>query len=162
MFLQTSLYFLKPNKLFKVEKSYAFEISVEGGTIRKSNMRNIVGEGITLTNMRGYEKAFTMKTNGFAVLTLNTGLEYKDFYQKAELSLYLRKIESLLKEHIDASRAEVFRHCVRMFSFSSVLHAQIHTYSDFRWCLDTKTPSSISNIHGEEIRLWPADHRGVL
>ncbi|MCJ1226945.1 hypothetical protein MMC12_003600 [Toensbergia leucococca] len=111
--VQTPLYFLKPNKLFNIEKPYAFKFPVEGGRVRPSNMETGVVEDITITDIRGYEKSFNMETNGFAVLSLNTGLEYEDFHQEEGIFSYLRKIELLLKDYTGASRVDVFWHCVR-------------------------------------------------
>lgn len=112
--IQTALYFLKPNKLFEVEKPYAFKFPADAGNMRQTNMEMELCKGITLTDIRGHEQSFTIETNGFAVLAFDSGLKYEDFHDEAKLSLYLRKIESVLKSYLGASRVDVFRHCVSL------------------------------------------------
>lgn len=110
--IHTGLYFLKRDDLHKTEKPYAFKFPMKDG-FRQSNMQHERIEGIPVTDMRGFERSFTIESNGFTVFKVDSGLNYEDFPGASKVSPYFRKMETLLKSHLGASRVEVFRHCIR-------------------------------------------------
>lgn len=107
------MYFLKRSDVFQTEKPYAFRFPVESEDIQQTNMEMERKGPILITNMRGFEKSFSIETNGFAVLNLQSELAYEDFYDAAKVSTYFRELEALLKSHLGASHVEVFRHGLR-------------------------------------------------
>lgn len=112
--VQASIYFLTKNVRFQTEKPYAFRFPVE--TVQQTNMEMERRDSISITDMRGSESNFSMETNGFVVLNLESGMAYDDFHDSERVSAYFRELEALLKSHLGASHVEVFRHGVGSFT----------------------------------------------
>lgn len=107
-----SLYFLTRDDLFLKEKPYAFRFPVEDQSFRQTNMKMESKELIRIIDIRGSENRFSFEENGFEVLPHATKLAYEDFYNPERVPIYLRELETLLKDHLRASYVEVFRYGV--------------------------------------------------
>ena len=108
-------YFLRPNEKFKVGKPYAFKFPVPDDAVQQTNMEfeKVV---ISATNMRGFEKSFTLESNGFTVISFNSGLQYEDFHDEKSIRPYFEQLESWLKDHLGARHVEIFRHGVNLLN----------------------------------------------
>jgi hypothetical protein len=114
--VQGSLYFLKKDPLHLIEKPYAFRFQVNDESVRQTNMEMERKGPITINDIRGSEKSFSIESNGFAVLGLKSQLLHEDFYNPDKVPIYLRELEILLKNQLKASHVEVFRYGVSLFS----------------------------------------------
>ncbi|KAK3373518.1 putative CmcJ-like methyltransferase [Lasiosphaeria ovina] len=111
--IQCNFYFLKRNdELYNVQRPYAFKFPPNNGC-PMSNLVHHRVDGITVEDMRGRKKDFQFEKNGFAVLDVDTGLEYDDHFDPAKAQGYFSMMEGVLKEHLGASRVDVFRHGIR-------------------------------------------------
>ncbi|KAL9095196.1 MAG: hypothetical protein Q9165_002452 [Trypethelium subeluteriae] len=68
---------------------------------------------VPVTDMRGSEKFFNLEEHGFAIFKVDVGLGYDDYHNPEQLPKYFSKLEAVLKDHLGASRVEVFRHGIR-------------------------------------------------
>lgn len=105
-------WFLESDELHQVEKPYAFKFPADAGNLSPTNMKYKRHDESTVIDMRGFEKSFTINKNGFTVLDIDCDLKYEDFNSEEGLSRYFRTVESLLKDHLGASRVQYFRHGV--------------------------------------------------
>ncbi|KAL8731037.1 MAG: hypothetical protein Q9166_003688 [cf. Caloplaca sp. 2 TL-2023] len=111
--IQSAIYFLKENPSYQDEKPYAFRFELGSAEIPQSNMEMQRVEPISITDIRGFERHYSLDVNGFEVLELDSHLEYKDFYDSDKVKVYLAELEDLLKRHLGASKVKVFRHGLR-------------------------------------------------
>lgn len=116
-------WFLERELLHQTEKPYAFNFPADTGDISPTNMNYKRHDEAKANDMRGFEKSFTIDRNGFTVLNLDCNLSYDDFYSEEGLSRYFRTVESLLKDHLGASRVQCFRHgvCLTFLQSGSLL-----------------------------------------
>jgi hypothetical protein len=110
--VEAALYFLVRDDLFLAEKPYAFRFPIEGKLLSQTNMKMERKESIRINDIRGNEKSFSFDKNGFEVISHKSELRYEDFYQPGKISIYLRELESVLKDRLKASHVEIFRHGV--------------------------------------------------
>lgn len=115
-------YFLRPSERFKVEKPYAFKFPLEDNSVQQTNM-DFDKIKISATNMRGFEKSFSLETNGFAITEFDMALPYEDYHDERLILPYFRQIEDWLKERLGARHVEVFRHGVIFHPFFLQKHS---------------------------------------
>jgi len=111
--VETPLLFFKADEKFKYEKPYTFKFDAPNDKVDHTNMEDEMIHGISVTDMRGIEKSFTIETNGFAVFDVDCELAYEDYFDSTKLQVYFRHMELLLKDHLGARTVQVFRHCIR-------------------------------------------------
>ncbi|KAL9078239.1 MAG: hypothetical protein Q9157_002857 [Trypethelium eluteriae] len=106
--MQASVYFLKKDDLHRIEKPYSFKFPPADG-FPQSNMEYEMIE-IPVIDMRGSENQFNLDKNGFAIFKIGCSLSYEGYDDLKQLTEYFRKLEAALKDHLGASKVEVFRH----------------------------------------------------
>lgn len=110
--VQSAIHFLKENPAYQEEKPYAFRFELDTAEVPQSNMQMRKIEPITITDIRGSEDRYSLETNGFTVLRLDSRLVYDDFHDSKKVEVYLNELETLLKSHLGAFQVKVFRHGV--------------------------------------------------
>lgn len=107
-----SIYFVQRNCLFAAEKPYEFCYTADV-SIPQSNITREKHDNIPVYDIRGQEETFNLEHNGFEILKLDQQIPYNDYFDPIKVTRYLRALERLLKNHLGASRVEVFRHGLR-------------------------------------------------
>ena len=112
--VQANLHFLKKDARHQEEKPYAFRYEADTEDIPQSNMEMERVDGILIRDIRGEESDYSLDSNGFMVLRHQSALEYREYYDLERVWVYLHELEDLLKNHLNASKVEIFRHGVRL------------------------------------------------
>ncbi|KAK0615125.1 putative CmcJ-like methyltransferase, partial [Bombardia bombarda] len=115
--IESGFYFLERNDtLYSTERPYTFKFPPSNG-FPMSNLKHDKVNGIRIDNVRGREDEFQIEKQGFTVLKIDNELQYKDSINESdpEVMAYLKKMEGVLKEHLKASRVQVFHGTVYQF-----------------------------------------------
>jgi len=110
---KASVYFFKPEEKFNHEKPYGFHVVPRTTNIAQTNIECEKIHGVSVTDMRGHEKDFSLERNGFAHLDVNTDLTYEDYHDSVKVQIYFRQMEAILKDHLKADQVKVFRYGIR-------------------------------------------------
>ncbi|KAF2116998.1 putative CmcJ-like methyltransferase [Lophiotrema nucula] len=109
----TSLFFVRPDELHRVEKPYAFKFPLENAAIPSKNYEHIETEHVQVSDIRGHESDFTLEKNGFAVFDMGKDFKYEDFHDSVKIEPYFHLVEKLLKQELGASHVQMFRYGLR-------------------------------------------------
>ena len=113
--LQTSIYFLAPNDLYLRQKPYSLRFEPKQPFL-PSNIRTEKRENVVIEDIRGREKDFSLKANGFAVMPLASQMAYGDFDNRQKLiDIYLKEVAEKLRTFLGAFQVQIFEHTVRPF-----------------------------------------------
>jgi hypothetical protein len=130
------IHFLKKDDLHEVEKPYAFRFPVKN--IAQTNMEMERVDSIPIEDVRGRESDFTLHNNGFTVLKMGQDLEYESYFDELQVPRYFQAVEELLKQHLNATHAKVFRHGIRK------RHAEFPTSTGSKYEYDQ--PTSVAHV----------------
>lgn len=107
-----TVYYFRRHPLYEQVKPYLIDYEVENGFPRT----NIIPEPheVFIQNLRGAESSFSFDENGFAVLEMQSAMEYEDFDDKAKIKdVYLGEISSCLLRYFNARAVHIFDFAVR-------------------------------------------------
>ena len=119
--LQTQVYFLKRSPLYNEEKPYSLRFTPPSGFPRA----NIVLEchDITIEDTRATKDDLSLEKNGFAIMNLDTTMEYDQFDDEQIVKdTYLRELSDALRVYLKASHVQVFEHTVSPGQSDDTLH----------------------------------------
>ena len=111
--VETSLNFLKRDKLYEREKPYQLKYAAAEG-IPISNFRLEKQDNITITSIRDREAQFSFEKNGFAVLRMKEDISYDDFSNPDGIRRYLDLVSRHLKNLLGADNVQAFQYVVRL------------------------------------------------
>lgn len=117
----TDLVYLKRDERHEHEKPYRLQYEPEEG-LPRSNFEIERRKSIQIHDMRGKEDVFTMESNGFEILHLDSKMLPEDFDNEERVkTIYYDELRTLLRKHFKARRVEILEHGV------SYRHALITT-----------------------------------
>lgn len=110
--VHSSLFFLKRDPLYDVEKAYDIRKKY-ASKLPRTNMRLELVEGISIEDMR--DKECSLTTNGFFVLKLDSGMEVEDFQVQSMLQKnFFPQLAHAIKQSLNACRVQIFDYTVRL------------------------------------------------
>jgi hypothetical protein len=113
-----SMYFLAKDKLYETVKAYNLRYS-PGVEFPKTNIKREIGT-VTVRDMRGFEKMFSLDRNGFQVVKFNSKLTYEDFTDPAKVEeTYLHEMRVFLQGFFGGDHIEIYEHAVKLSLQSS-------------------------------------------
>ena len=111
--IETSLNFLKRDKLYEHEKPYQLKYAA-AERIPISNLRLEKQDNIKVTSIRDREAQFSFEKNGFAVLRMNEDIPYDDFSNPDGIRRYLDIVSVHLENLLGADKVQAFQYVVRL------------------------------------------------
>lgn len=109
----SELVFLQRDPKHQIEKPYKLQYD-PGNDLPRKNCVDELREGIVIHDLRGNEHDFTLESNGFCVMKLESQLNPEDFDDDAKIkNVYYNELKSLLKAKLGARRIEILEHGVR-------------------------------------------------
>ncbi|PVH83071.1 hypothetical protein DL98DRAFT_558939 [Cadophora sp. DSE1049] len=109
--VQTSLYFLARDELFKTEKPYSLRFPPDGD-LPQSNIRREKFE-VSINDIRKGESP-TLERNGFQVMNMQSAMCYEDFAdEKMIKDVYLPELQNALMKELDGRHVHVMDFAVR-------------------------------------------------
>lgn len=119
MAVVSSISFMMPRDLYQDEKPYFVTYPVEDTDCPASNVILQTHNDITVNDIRGREREFSIDKQGFTIMELDTGMTPEDFNSEKNIQTkYLPKLARALKAQLGASRVQVFEHIVSSFNMS--------------------------------------------
>jgi hypothetical protein len=104
------LRYFKDDPLYLEEKPYGFKQPNEEGP--NDNIKIDFVKDVLISDIRKDMKVFNIEQNGFSVFRIENDLPYEDYHDPDKVQPYFRELELLLRNHLHASRVDVFRHAV--------------------------------------------------
>ncbi len=106
----SQLRYLKDSLMYIEEKPYGFKEPNKQGP--SDNIKVDFVNDVHIGDIRKDTEAFSIERNGFSVFHIENDLPYEDYHDHDKVEPYFRELEMLLKNRLDASRVDVFRHSV--------------------------------------------------
>ncbi len=107
-----SLRFLNPLVEYKTQKPYSIDYRIQSweSNIPRSNYKSLAIDQIPITDIRGKEDQFTFNKNGFAIIELDSAMQYEDFDDPGKIdALYCEEIAScLLRYFPNAAAVQIY------------------------------------------------------
>ncbi|KAI3319612.1 hypothetical protein HD806DRAFT_525285 [Xylariaceae sp. AK1471] len=119
--------FLERRQLYESQKPYSidYRIATWESNIPRSNYKSVHVGGIPVQDIRGREGEFSFNANGFAVLEMDTKMQYEDFEDPQKVdSIYCHEIAACLFNYFqDAAAVQIYDSevCNAQGSLSSLL-----------------------------------------
>lgn len=112
MSIISSISFLSSvNRTFDTEKPYSLKFPPPDG-LPKTNIRSHSHDQ-HIEDVRGQEERFSLGKNGFAIIQLQSRIQYEDFSDDSKIvDQYLPQVAETLREMFGASRVQIFEHLV--------------------------------------------------
>ncbi|KAK3377121.1 hypothetical protein B0T24DRAFT_648779 [Lasiosphaeria ovina] len=111
-----SIFYMKPDPLYNVEKPYFMNIPLDPTWVPKLKQTNVAytRKTVAITDIRGHEDVFTLDQSGFELGTLRTGLSYDDFAKTDTIvSRFYDEVKVFLKQYTGAAEVLPFDFQVR-------------------------------------------------
>jgi hypothetical protein len=110
----TSVFYMKPQPLYKLEKPYFLNVPVDAGSDLPQTNVNYTRSEVRVTDVRPNKDKFTLDEHGFQVGTLQTALSYDDFadFDKIGRDFY-PEVQRFLRDTLGASDVFTFDFQVR-------------------------------------------------
>ena len=109
----SELVFLQRDPKHETEKPYKLQYD-PGNDLPRRNCVDELREGIVIHDMRAKEHDFTLDSNGFCIMKLESQLHPEDFDDDSKIrEVYYSELKLLLKTKLGAKRIEILEHGVR-------------------------------------------------
>lgn len=105
--LEASLYFLSRHPLYKSQKPYILKYASENLPV--SNYITEKVENVPIRDLRGIEDEFTFSKHGFAILNLESTLDYDGFQDESTiLDVYFKEVADALLSYTQGASIHFF------------------------------------------------------
>jgi|SRR5579871_6650264 len=111
--VSSELVFLQQDTKHETEKPYKLQYD-PGNDLPRKNCVDELQEGIVIHDMRAKVHDFTLESNGFCVMKMESQLNPEDFDDDSKIQkVYYNELKLLLKTKLGARRIEILEHGVR-------------------------------------------------
>lgn len=109
--VEASMNFLVRDTLYNHEKPYQLRYAPTEGT-PTTTFQCERKAPINIQSIRGRDPQFSVKENGFGVMTMKEEMPYSDFSKPEGVQRYLNAVCQQLKEHLGAEKVQAYQYLV--------------------------------------------------